>query len=217
MNWRRRKRSDLERRKPTIEPRERILIVCEGDKTEPYYFLGLRERLRLSAVEVRVCGEECDSAARNVVDYAVTLLDGVKVSESSLFDMVWCVVDVEIPIAPTLPAAINRAKAYDISVALSNPCFEYWYILHFEKTAHRMQSNKEVIRYLRRHMPNYAKNDPKVIDLVYPNVDAAIARARQVIVENCYSEDLRGCNPSTHVHRVVSELIRVSKLRRYPQ
>jgi RloB-like protein len=217
MRSRRRTESDLKRRTPSIEPRKRILIVCEGAKTEPYYFKGLRLKLDLSAVEVRVMGEECDSAPRHVVDYAITLLGGMKVSDSSRFDMVWCVFDVEIPMASTLPAAISKAKAYGISVALTNPCFEYWYILHFEKTAHRMQSSSEVIRYLRKHLPNYAKNDPKVIDSVYPNVKAAITRARQVIVENCYGEDLKGCNPSTHVHRVVNELLRISKLRRYPQ
>lgn len=59
----------LKRRKARREPYDRVLIVCEGEKTEPVYFKALIRALRLSSANVEVCGE-CDSSPRSVLDYA---------------------------------------------------------------------------------------------------------------------------------------------------
>lgn len=37
--------------------RERILIVCEGAKTEPNYFRAIQEKLPPRVVEVEIAGE----------------------------------------------------------------------------------------------------------------------------------------------------------------
>ena len=47
----------LSRRPPSVEPRDRVLIVCEGKKTEPNYFKRLRGMLRLSSTTVKVVHE----------------------------------------------------------------------------------------------------------------------------------------------------------------
>jgi hypothetical protein len=51
------------------------------------------------------------------------------------YDEIWCVFDVDEH--PHLPDAIQRAEQNGIRVAVSHPCFELWFILHFEdQTAH---------------------------------------------------------------------------------
>lgn len=42
-----RKLRDISRKKRTRELYKRVLIVCEGQKTEPLYFNSLREEYRL--------------------------------------------------------------------------------------------------------------------------------------------------------------------------
>ncbi|MGH3940412.1 MAG: RloB family protein, partial [Pseudonocardiaceae bacterium] len=45
----------------------------------------------------------------------------------------WCVFDVEWPKNhPNLKQAIQLARDHNIRLAISNPCFELWLILHFE-------------------------------------------------------------------------------------
>jgi hypothetical protein len=60
-------RRDAEKR----EAYDRVLIVCEGGKTEPKYLQELRDAFRLSAANIRIVGDECGSSPRSVVDYAL--------------------------------------------------------------------------------------------------------------------------------------------------
>jgi len=45
---------ELLRRKAQRQPAERLLIVCEGSKTEPLYLGEIRQQLRLPAANVQV-------------------------------------------------------------------------------------------------------------------------------------------------------------------
>jgi hypothetical protein len=48
-------------------------------------------------------------------------------------DECWCLFDVEWPKNhPNLNTAVSLAKANGISLAISNPCFEVWLILHHQ-------------------------------------------------------------------------------------
>src|SRR5215468_5284185 len=46
--------SSLRRGQPTREPYDRVLIVCEGEKTEPNYFNELRQEARISTLHIRI-------------------------------------------------------------------------------------------------------------------------------------------------------------------
>lgn len=53
--------------------------------------------------------------------------------EDAEIDEFWCVFDVEWPRNhPGLKDAIERASQNSIQLAVSNPCFELWLILHFQ-------------------------------------------------------------------------------------
>ncbi len=47
-------------------------------------------------------------------------------------------------------------KGQNRRVAVSNPCFEFWLLLHFEE-GHGIATFREVIERLRRHLPDYGK------------------------------------------------------------
>lgn len=212
-----RRDKDLRRRKPVKSARAFVLIVCEGGKTEPLYFKSLRSKLGLNTVEVEIEGDKSGSAPISVVDRAIKLKLARAGSKGPLefpYDVVWCVMDVDTH--ETLAQALDKAGANRLKVALTNPCFEYWYLLHFENTSPLFQYNKHVHKALRKHIPQYEKNSDKTFNIVHPHTKTAVERAEQFENNRVYpdntsnKEDLTNFNSSTNVHLVVKHLYQIA-------
>ena len=207
---RKQKKIDYKRIEAFKEQRKSILIVCEGSRTEPIYFNSLRNNLRLAMVDVQIVGE--GAAPITVVDRAIELRAQRKhVAKKSLtkvaYDVVYCVIDVEAPKAESLSRAVNKAEDNRLEVILSNPCFEYWYILHFRKTSAPFSTSQEAKSALRREHCAYCESDTTIFDVVYPKTPDAIKHSKEVLNEQHNdAEDLSDCNPSTHVHKIVEYL-----------
>ena len=206
-----RKIDDLNRRKAYKEPRKSILIVCEGEKTEPIYFNALKRRLGLIMVDVEIIGK--GAAPITVVNSAIDLREERKrIAKKSLtkagYEIIYCVFDVEAPTPHgSLTNAVGMAHAHNLEVILSNPCFEYWYILHFRKTGAPFNSSQDVKSALRKEHLAYNESDTTIFDVIYPKTSKAIKHSKEVLNEQHEdSEDLRNCNPSTHVHKIVEYL-----------
>lgn len=199
-----------ERQEGSKEPRKSILIVSEGSKTEPIYFNSLRKNLQLSMVEVKVVG--AGAAPITVVNRAIELRDERKRQAKTsggrvAYEVVYCVVDVEAPKAESLSRAVDKARGNKLEVILSNPCFEYWYILHFRKTSAPFNTSQAAKSALKREHPAYCESDTTIFDVVYPMTAEAIKRSKEVLREqHDNAEDLSDRNPSTHVHKIVEYL-----------
>lgn len=116
----RRKQPLLERQKPHRLEKEVILIVCEGEVTEPSYF----RKFRLSSATIKAVGEGYNT---------ITLVDrAVELSQRGDYDQVWCVFDKDDFPLQDFNNAITKAAANGVKVAYSNQAFEYWLLLHFE-------------------------------------------------------------------------------------
>jgi hypothetical protein len=73
------------------------------------------------------------------------------IDEEAEIDEFWCVFDVEWPRNhPGLEEAVWQARANSIKLAVSNPCFELWLILHFQDHAAWLDNNQA--RRLRRQL-----------------------------------------------------------------
>ena len=198
------------RRQGSKEPRKSILIVSEGSKTEPIYFNSLKRILRLAMVEVDIVGE--GAAPITVVDRAIEMRHARKrLAKTSItkaaYEVVYCVIDVEAPKAESLSRAANKARDNKLEVILSNPCFEYWYILHFRKTSAPFGTSQKAKSALRQEHRAYCESDTTIFDVVYPKTADAIRHSKQVLNEQHNdAEDLSDCNPSTHVHKIVEYL-----------
>ena len=206
-----RKIDDYKRRESFKEPRKSILIVCEGEKTEPIYFNALKETLRLIMVDVEIVGE--GAAPITVVNRAIALREERKqIASKSLtkaaYEVIYCVIDVEAPTPhESLANAVSKAKDNKLEVILSNPCFEYWYILHFRKTSAPFSRSRDAKSALRQQHPAYSESDTTIFNVVYPRRKTAIKNSKEVLREQHNdAEDLRNCNPSTHVHKIVEYL-----------
>ena len=200
--------SDLRRADPSIEPRARILIVCEGAKTEPIYFDALCRHKRITTREVHIIGEDCGSHPRNVVDYAVGLMNE-KQRDDDPYDSVWCVFDRDDH--EKIHEALTRARDWGVSVAFSNPCFEIWFLLHFERsTAERHR--RKVLSQLKKHIPDYDKAEG-VYDLLRQHQDEAISNARTLRKHHSGAGNKETANPSTTVDQLVKTLMELAKPR----
>ena len=69
-----------------------------------------------------------------LVDYAVEARKKAdheeKRGRGDTWDQVWCVFDRDDH--PGFEDAITRAEANEINIAVSNPCLELWFVIHFQ-------------------------------------------------------------------------------------
>ncbi len=140
-----------------------FLIVTEGEKTEPNYFIALRNHLQIAATDVQILHPE-GTDPLTLMREAIQLRDerkrmarkGVAIA----YDEVWVVFDLEKPHderRKLAVAAMALKEAAGIQFALSDPCFEYWLLLHEEYTTAQFADCDTVVERLKRHWNDYAK------------------------------------------------------------
>jgi hypothetical protein len=184
------------------EPLARFLIVCEGTVTEPHYFREVR-RLERGMVDLEIVsgGVPKTLVERAVEKQRASDREATRRGNDNLrYDQVWCVFDIDEH--PFVPEARQTARDNAIHVAVSNPCFELWLLLHFQdQTAH--VERDRVARVCRKHMPGYDKTPD--CDKLMPLLQEAIARAIQLDKWQ-ESRDNAGGNPSTGVYQLVQQI-----------
>lgn len=201
-----------------IEPYDRVLIVCEGEKTEPLYFEELKDFLKLSTANIKITGD-CDSSPSKVVEYAIQEYKENQKSSAPNFDKVFCVFDRDGH--STFEGAlleIKKQKPKGVFEAItSTPCFEYWLLLHFTNTSSAfVKSGKKsacemVIKELEKHLPDYEKASEDTYPAVQENEDTAIMRSKNRLEDSILCESP---NPSTNIHDLVEYLKNLKKKRR---
>lgn len=137
------------RRKPYRQPAARVLVVCGGVTTEPEYFEGMRKSYRNAAVKIVV--KKSGKAPEDLVELAMAIRD----QNVESFDEVWCVFDLDD--FDVTPAVVLAGRA-GIHLAISNPCFELWLLLHFEKHTAVIAGYDDARRRLRKHVAGYDKH-----------------------------------------------------------
>jgi hypothetical protein len=178
------------------------LIVCEGKVTEPYYFDDLRVLVR-SVIDLKL---EPAGAPKKVVERAVELKrEAERLARRSRdlndrYDEVWCVFDVDEH--PLLAEAKQQALANGLDVAISNPCFELWVLLHFQDQSAHIERDR-VQSLCRHYMPGYEKKLP--CSILAPLLDEAVGRALRLAAWH-ETRGTTGENPSTGVHLLVERI-----------
>jgi hypothetical protein len=184
------------------------LIVCEGRRTEPAYFRALAADLRHPLVVLTV--DDKGGTPRTLVERAdrrkrLAEREARSMRDAFLrFDEVWCVFDVDEH--PHLAAARRHAHDQGICLAVSNPSFELWALLHF-KAQTAFLDRHAVGSRLREFLPGYRKLIP--FERLKPHYHLAVRRA-MLLARRGESVGLPGGNPSTGVY-LLTERIRESR------
>lgn len=195
----------LKRKVAIRAPRRTFLVFCEGTRTEPEYLNALRRQPEVrdvAAVDLRI--EPTQGVPLTLVATAVKVRKQA-IKEKDEIDEFWCVFDVEWPINhPNLNDAIEQARRNDINLAISNPCFELWLVLHFQDQTGWMD-NKNACSIRRHH--DGARN--KSIDPVHYMDLRNDARARAESLDKRHEENgsrIPDNNPSSGMHRFLATL-----------
>lgn len=204
---RRAEHKSLRRRPPSRDPRPVVLIVCEAEKTEPEYLHALRRAHGLGKPQVRIVpGRQGGLSLGGTVRYAKEERQR-ELQRGLNFDSVWCVFDDDG--RPNAGDALRRARDGGIRIAYSNPCFELWYVLHFEDHARSVDS-RVVIHRLRELIPHYSKSECPEKALESGRFDA-IRRAKELREYHRRNGNPETHNPSTTVDELVHFLETLSR------
>lgn len=143
---------------PTRAPGRSILVVCEGERTEPEYLRGLIAHVKNPLVRITIAKERGEP--RKVVEIARQLRSdaierAAKEQDDNLaYDNVWCAFDRDQH--ERFDDALAMARANDLRLAVSNPCVELWLLLHFREQP-GARDRADVARLLKQHLPSYEK------------------------------------------------------------
>ena len=207
--------SYLKRQANKRQPRETFLIVCEGEKTEYYYFTCLREDLKSNNIKIKVKGEGQNTLS--LVKKAINIKNNEK---SASYDQVWCVFDKDNYTKEQFNQAERLAQKENIKIAYSNEAFEIWYILHFQylDTATPRDRYGSILTNQMRKLglvgekEKYEKSRENIYEKLKPYQPTAIINAEKLIKRR---DELKqhpfDPHPSTTVHELVRELNKNSR------
>lgn len=185
------------RKVDTREIRQRFLIVCEGEKTEPNYFRSFPVPKDVATVDVQGLGENPSKLVQSAKE----------LKEQEDYDQVWCVFDRDSWTEADFNCAITNAGKEGFGVAYSNEAFELWYILHFEFLNTGIPRNDYLQKLTRLLGHKYQKNSDSIYDELFDKQAAAIRNAKNLL-EHYNPYNPAKDNPSTTVHLLVQELKR---------
>lgn len=181
--------------------REKILIMCEGEATEPNYFKSFP--IDQDKIEVTIIGEGDNTD--HLVEVAIKRKQEAEKNKTP-FNQVWCVFDRDSFPAKRFNRAIQIAINNQINVAYSNEAFEMWYLLHFEYFVAAMSRRQYQDKLSALLSHNYEKNSSSMYQELLDKQTRAIERAEKLLDEYKPSINPEKDNPSTTVHLLVEVL-----------
>ena len=194
----------LRRRAPQIDERARFVIFCEGKLTEPLYlqaFASLQEVRNLATLDIRGMGCE----PRRLVEEARATKRSER-GQATGVTQYWCVFDVEAPTRhDRLHEAVQMARDNGINVAISNPCFELWLVLHYAD--HERWIDNDDCGSLRRQ---YDGSQGKGLDgaAYMPRRGQAVRRAQRLaMLHASANRELPNDNPSSSVYLLMEAVM----------
>lgn len=212
----RQKARELRRRAAIRQPIDRLLIVCEGSKTEPNYLDEIRQELRLATAHVQVRPSGFGTDPLSVVNYGEHLVhhgDRALGIEPGAFDGVFVVFDRDDHLnyheALARVAKLNNRLLSDekskvpFEVVASVPCFELWLLLHFEDVQAPIHRD-DVYERLKAHIPGYDKGQGGLWSVTKSMLNIANTRAES---RAAVTTAVDGVESYTGMHTLVARLI----------
>ena len=194
-----RNKSYHQRRINQVKPRKTILVVCQGECTEPNYFSKFGNAWL--TVKIHKVGKD----TKSVVDKAKELRKD--------YEEIWVVFDKDDFENCTFDQSIRSAIRSNINVAYSNECFELWYILHFEYLNTAIPRTDYFSKLGKLTGCGYSKASDSMYERLKSRTDIAIANAKRLMDQYKPASHPSKKNPSTTVHLLVEELIEQAKPR----
>ncbi|MDR0872326.1 MAG: RloB family protein [Prevotellaceae bacterium] len=202
-----------------------FLLACEGQKTEPFYFLSFPNNGKFKIeidfvdkkgkiIKVKKGKTYKKLGGINTIE-VVNMAIRAKTKSKQKYDKVWAVFDKDNFPDEDFNAAIQKAESNNIGCAWSNEAFELWYLFHFKYQNTGMKRDKyqkDIENNIKRITGDskfkYTKNSTEMYDILqkYGNQSQAIKNAERL--SNSYNnQKFATHNPRTQVYELVNQLI----------
>lgn len=204
----------IRRPEPSRGTKKAILIAVEDQKSARYYFERFRDAMRKSRVVV--IADHIGSSPKSVIEAAkrenAERTKLVALGEEDKFEEIWVVFDTEGPQnvvrRKAAQHAVDQALQLGFKLAVSNPCFEYWFILHYDYYVNQLADGSAARKRLEKCLKKKYKKGDCLFEQTYPLIQKAIANSEKVWSErhgrNAHPCD---CHPSTQVHDLAKTLL----------
>lgn len=183
------------------QPRERYLIVCEG-QTEKKYFEEFKQENRITSTSIlsangrteptQLIKKADDHCKRNIGIDRVYLV----------FDR-----DTHKSYNDALISIKNTPKYVAIP---SVPCFELWILLHYQYQQSRLDSNTAQL-LLKKHLAEYKKNMPYLFKHTKAHLEQAKINATKLRDIEKYTAE-SGKDPYTDIDQLIEDLEKLNIL-----
>jgi len=180
-----------------------MLLVCEGRVTEPNYFKELRNAARDNRYTLEIVTSKHRDPL-GMVEFAKDEANTRGLNKKN-GDVVWCVFDKNNNPHENIKKALSSCSSC-FRIALSNPCFELWFLLHFQDQMGTIDCG-ETIEELRKFLPDYRKDKNVYVNLQESIWDAV--KQSEKLIDYHYTngfEPLTQC-PVTFVHEIIKEVL----------
>ena len=188
--------------------KSKILIAAEGkNKTEKTYFSNFDDGKKSYNITY-ARGNNTDPL--KLVKMLIKEIDELKLDLQD-DDVAYCIFDTDVDTNKNkiIEEAIQLARKNNIKIITSSPCFELWFLLHYDYTTANMDS-EEVIKRLKEYYPKYEKNINIYPDII-KEIDLAIDRAKKIEkyqIDNNRRIGTVEANPNTEVYKIVEYLMK---------
>jgi hypothetical protein len=182
-----------------LNPKKFIVVATEGEKTEAIYLNEFKPP-RDGTVQLKVLPNwQHKTNSRDVLKklkaYAKTNYVGPE-------DELWLMIDRDSWKEEELNEVAAEAVKCGFHMALSNPCIEYWFYLHFRD--HKPFNYRyQLIPVMEGLLGSYDKGNYDAAGIA-AGVDAAIARAEKL---DTPPQNLWPKNQGTHVYRLMKKIL----------
>jgi hypothetical protein len=216
-----RERVELFRESDSIEKERIIVLAFEGNDTERIYFEDFKasDKFNDSLIFLKLLTRsknDTNSAPNHVFEkLKKEAKDEFNFNEN---DELWMIIDTDR--WKTIPKIIQACKEEgNMFVAVSNPCFEFWLLLHVKniedysaeelelilKNKKVSQDKRYVDSQLTAILGSYNKSKPRT-ELYFPTLDFAISQARKL--NNSNEEYPKGLG--SQVYKVMEKILKES-------
>jgi hypothetical protein len=192
------------RRVSNSPPRRQILVFVEGLKTEERYLVDWYRRNRDHVIVIidQFRGGPLELVRRASEARRIGAREERR-GKGRAYDEIWCMFDIDEH--PNVPEAIDLARRNDIRLAISNPCLELWFILHFE------DQTAWIHRHDAQHRSEHLLGCTKVLTdgalrLLFEHHEAAAQRARGLDEKHEIDGSPPGENPSSGAWRLTESI-----------
>lgn len=150
-------KKDFGRKKANKDFKNNILIICEGECTEKNYLEHLTSNFGIKNITFKT-------------GFGSRKTDMIKTAKenSDYFKHIFCIIDKDTienlkKYEKKVKEIKNLDKNHNVTLIVSNPCFEYWILLHFENTRKNYDCNSSpcnqlIEKCLKKHIAGYEKN-----------------------------------------------------------